>query len=236
MGSRTIIIGDIHGCLEELDLLIKELNPSKEDKLISLGDLIDRGPDSLGVVRRAQELGMISLLGNHEVKFITWFRSNKKVYEAFDFYEKFNDDDIEYIHKMPLYLRLSDNFVAVHGGFKPNIPYDRQKRDDCCYRRFVSNNGEESLTISRIKREGIKDFCFWTKFWTGPDNLIYGHQVHSLETPKIEEVAPNIKCYGIDTGCCFGGRLTAFILETQEIIQIQARQVYYKSDWAELGF
>lgn len=236
MVSKTVIIGDLHGTLEEFDELIKKVELKPEDKLILLGDLIDRGPDSLGCVRRAQELKAISLLGNHEIKFITWFRSNKKVYPKFDFYDKFNDDDIEYIHKMPLYLRLNENFVAVHGGFKPHIPYDQQKRDDCCYRRFVSKNGEESLTISRIRREKIKDYCFWTKFWTGPDNIIYGHQVHGLENPKIEEATPNIKCYGIDTGCCFGGRLTAFILETQEIVQVKAKQIYYKSDWAELEF
>jgi bis(5'-nucleosyl)-tetraphosphatase (symmetrical) len=59
--------------------------------------------------------------------------------------------------------------------------------------------------------------------------VIHGHNVNSLESPLIEEPAPGAFCYGLDTGCCFGGRLSALILETKEIVQVPAKRIYYKA-------
>jgi hypothetical protein len=82
--------------------------------------------------------------------------------------------------------------------------------------------------ISRLGKEATGAH-FWTEFWSGPESVVYGHNVHSEENPLIEEVSPGVTCYGLDTGCCFGGRLTALILETKEIVQVQAKRAYYES-------
>lgn len=70
MANRTIAIGDIHGCLAALDALLGEINPGPEDVLVTLGDYVDRGPDSRGVLERLLELrgrtALVTLLGNHE--------------------------------------------------------------------------------------------------------------------------------------------------------------------------
>ena len=69
--KRHIFIGDIHGCLDEFNELLNKLSyDPKEDRLILLGDLIDRGPDSVGVVRKARELRLECVMGNHEHKYI----------------------------------------------------------------------------------------------------------------------------------------------------------------------
>ncbi|HNL01940.1 MAG TPA: metallophosphoesterase, partial [Leptospiraceae bacterium] len=65
MGVRTIFIGDVHGCVDELKEMIGILGPTREDRIILLGDLINRGPDSPGVVRFVFENGFESLMGNH---------------------------------------------------------------------------------------------------------------------------------------------------------------------------
>src|ERR1035437_2331668 len=124
MSKRHIFVGDIHGCLVEFQELIKKLdyNP-QEDRLILLGDLIDRGPDSVGVIRLAREMHLESVMGNHDHKFVKWFRSQGTrvdVYDRREHYTKFSDEDISYIINMPTYIELED-VIAVHAGLKPGI-------------------------------------------------------------------------------------------------------------------
>ncbi|MFN7562433.1 MAG: metallophosphoesterase, partial [Prosthecobacter sp.] len=68
---RTLVIGDIHGCSAALDVLLKELAPGADDTLVTLGDYVDRGPDSKGVIQRLIELDtqmkLVPIMGNHEI-------------------------------------------------------------------------------------------------------------------------------------------------------------------------
>jgi len=81
-GGRKIIIGDIHGCVEELDELLKLLDPGSSDKYFFLGDVVDKGPDSLGALDRVYETlygypGSVCILGNHEEKALRYHRKGK---------------------------------------------------------------------------------------------------------------------------------------------------------------
>lgn len=231
--ARTIIVGDIHGCIDEFEELIQVLNYNKNsDRLILLGDLIDRGPDSAAVVQKARKMELECIMGNHEFKFLKWWKSvgsRSDVYDKPDFYSQLTDADIDYIFQMPTYIKLADNIVAVHAGMKPGISVSNQSSRDLMYLRF-SDSHQNSISLKKVAKIGKKaaDAHFWTEFWRGPESIIYGHHVHSMTDPLIEEVAPGIMCYGLDTGCCFGGRLSAMILETKEIVQVQAQQVYYQ--------
>jgi|SRR5579885_1815596 len=235
--KRTILIGDIHGCLDEFNRLLSKLDYKKtEDRIILLGDLIDRGPDSVGVVRYARQLGLESVMGNHEYKFVKWYRAQgsrmAEFHDRQDFYTQLSDEDINYIMNMPTYIKL-DGVLIVHAGLKPGIPISAQSKDDLMYLRYTDES-RKFISLKKINKLGSKEAAgahFWTEFWTGPESVVYGHNVHSQTDPLIEEVAPGIFCYGLDTGCCFGGRLTALILETKEIVQIQAARVYYKSSF-----
>ena len=227
--KRTIIIGDTHGCVEEFEELLKTIsyNPNN-DRVILLGDLIDRGPDSVGMVRKAREMNLECVMGNHEAKFLRWFKSNRKIYDEAKYYSLLSDDDVNYIAKMPIYIKF-DNFIAVHAGFKPGISISNQKKDDMMYIRYIDIKGN-FISLREIIKHG-KDKLqayFWTEFWKGPESVVYGHNVYSLTDPNVEQLYPNVMCYGIDTGCCFGGRLSCLILETKEIVQVQAKQIYYK--------
>lgn len=230
MGSegRCIIVGDIHGCLEEFDELLKKVQYlPKVDRLILVGDLIDRGPDSVGVVRRARELDVECTKGNHEVKFLKWFKGNKHL-DSHKFYNEFSDEDVTYINNMPYYVKVSEDLWVVHAGVKPGVPLEKQRNDDLAYLRYTDKD-RHFISMHKIAKGQGEGAMFWTEFWYGPASIVYGHNVHGYEEPKIDEVSPGVKCYGIDTGCCFGGRLTAFIAETGEMVQVQAKQIYYKS-------
>jgi diadenosine tetraphosphatase ApaH/serine/threonine PP2A family protein phosphatase len=153
------------------------------------------------------------------------------VYDKRAFYNDLSDQDITYIQDMPTSIEL-DDVVVVHAGLKPGISISSQTKDDLMYLRYTDSD-RKFISLKKINKLGkeVTGAKFWTEFWQGPKSVVYGHNVHSYEDPLIEEVAPGVTCYGIDTGCCFGGRLTALIWETREIVQVQARRAYYKSDF-----
>ncbi len=231
--KRTIIVGDIHGCIDEFNELIKKLSyDKKSDRLILLGDLIDRGPDSVAVVRKARQMDLECVMGNHEYKFLKWFKSyNSKndVYDRKDYYLQLSDEDINYIAQMPTSIKL-ENTIVVHAGLKPGISLSNQSKDDLMYLRYTDKD-KKFISLKKISKFGKEatGAHFWTEFWYGPESVVYGHNVHSFEEPLIEEVRPGVFCYGLDTGCCFGGKLTAMVLETKEIVQVQAKRTYYES-------
>jgi diadenosine tetraphosphatase ApaH/serine/threonine PP2A family protein phosphatase len=232
---RNIIIGDIHGCIEEFNELLNKLNYNPiDDRVILLGDLIDRGPDSVAVVKRAQELNLECVMGNHEHKFLKWYKSHGSrgdVYDKKGYYSDFSETDINYIFKMPNYIKI-DNIIIAHAGLKPGVPIEHQTKDDLLYLRYTDKD-KKFISLKKIHKIGKEaaGAHFWTEFWQGPESVIYGHNVSSQEFPLIEEVAPGVVCYGLDTGCCFGGNLSCLIIETKEIIQVKAKKVYYQSDF-----
>lgn len=232
MDKRTIIVSDIHGCIEEFEELIQIVKYNKKsDRLILLGDLIDRGPNSLAVVQKARRMNLECVMGNHEYKFLKWWKSSNSradVYDRHDFYNQLTDEDINYIFQMPTYIKLENNIVIIHAGVKPGIAISDQEKNDLMYLRYADSK-QQFISLKKISKIGKEaaGAHFWTEFWRGPESIIYGHNVHSMTDPLIEEVSPGVICYGLDTGCCFGGRLTAMILETKEIIQVQAKQAYY---------
>lgn len=231
--NRTIIVGDIHGCIDEFNELMNAISYNKEtDRLILLGDLIDRGPDSVAVVKRARELNLECVMGNHEHKFLKWYKSagsNVDVYDRKPYYTQFSDEDINFIHHMSYYIKLPQ-YVVVHAGLRAGVPLINQSKDDLLYIRYMDKD-HKFISLKKINKIGKQatGAHFWTEFWSGPESVIYGHNVHSYEEPLIEEVSPGIMCYGLDTGCCFGGKLSALIVETKEIVQVQAKQSYYES-------
>ena len=90
--GRFLVMGDIHGCLKEFNELVEKMQYEQgRDRLVLLGDLTDKGPDSLGVVRRARELGAMCIRGNHDDKVIriaSYFRSHGGAQHAMEDAEK----------------------------------------------------------------------------------------------------------------------------------------------------
>jgi bis(5'-nucleosyl)-tetraphosphatase (symmetrical) len=230
--KRTIIIGDIHGCLDEFEILLKKLSyKQSEDRLILLGDLLDRGPDSVGVVQKARELELESVMGNHEFKFLKWHKSagsRGDVYDKRDHYDKFAPKDIDYIYKMPAYIKLPD-VAIIHAGMKPGTPVEHQSKDDLMYLRYTDKE-RKFISLKKISKIGAEaaGAYFWTEFGSFGTNVIYGHHVHSTKNISIKNFDDGTACYGIDTGCCFGGFLSALVWETKEVIQVKAKKEYFK--------
>lgn len=214
---RTIAIGDVHGCAHEFEDLLKTLDIRSDDRIIQIGDLINRGPNSRVVVELARAYGVESILGNHELRLLTALRENRpeilKEYDL-DTIKQLHSDDWEYLERLPKFKYMgNENLVFVHGGFLPNEPWHTQSVEITTNIQVIDANGKAA------KRSEAPDAPSWTKKWKGPQFVIYGH------TPEVEVIKHKYSI-GIDTGCVYGGHLTAYIVEENRFVQIRARRTY----------
>jgi len=244
MMKRTLVIGDVHGCLHELqDLLLKLGYTPGEDRLVFLGDLIDKGPDPVGVVRLTRLLKAECILGNHEESALRWRRHEARCRkdpkyknpmreisdELREQWSDLSEEDDAWLRSLPLTLDLGNDIVVVHAGFLPGLSIAEQPADKILRLRWVDAAGkmvplqEETMAAPEGARE-------WMGAWDGNHHVIYGHAVHSLEVPKLVTTAHAYETIGIDTGCVFGGHLTALILDKDftrlDIAQVKARRAY----------
>ncbi len=233
--SRIIFITDIHQCLDEFFELLKTIQYKKDkDRLILCGDYLDRGPYSpVETIRKIRELDLPLkdvLIGNHEYRFVKWYKHLNRIYEGKVYYKDFSEDDINFLCKMPTYVKVNDNWVAFHAGIRPGTPIDKQKAEDLIYLRYADGNGKK-LGIKKVLKGEVDDVHFWTEQGPFGFNAVYGHTVHSKNKPRIDRFTDETMCVGLDTGCAFGGHLSALILKddnTTEIVSVKAKRVYYK--------
>ncbi|PTX94327.1 metallophosphoesterase [Opitutus sp. ER46] len=218
MNGRLIAIGDIHGCHLEFADLLSRLALSRGDRLVLLGDLINRGPDSRKVIDLAREAGALALMGNHELRLLKYRRTGDKRYVKDTDLETFKllrPADWEFLAGMALTYHEPDlNTVFVHGGFLPDQPWEKQPAEVVTRVQVIDQDGRPA------KRAERPDAPMWADLWSGPPFVIYGH------TPR-EEVYKLKWSLGLDTGCVVGGHLTAYILPEKRFVQVKARQRYW---------
>lgn len=201
---RTIVIGDIHGCFDELMELLQQLELKDEDFLLSLGDIVDRGNKSLEVYQFFKNRPNSKvLMGNHERKHLKGILNYAQEIVKVQFGSKYPSflnwlQTLEYTHETP-------EAIIVHAAFEPNKSLSEQKEDVLS----GSTSGERYLT-QKLPAES-----FWQEHYQGEKPIIYGHHVVG-DFPKIVN-----NTYGIDTGACHGGYLTALELPGFVIHQIK---------------
>jgi diadenosine tetraphosphatase ApaH/serine/threonine PP2A family protein phosphatase len=219
MKGRLIAIGDIHGCAREFEDLLEKLALRAGDRVILLGDLINRGPDSAGVLALARRHAELSLLGNHELRLLNYRKTGDPTHlkkADYDTLKQLGPRDWAYLSAMPLTFHdRRDDIVLVHGGFLPDQPWREQPA------RVVTRIQNIDRQGNPRKRSEAPDCPHWSSHWRGPPFVIYGHTSRS-------KVLRRKWSLGIDTGCAMGGRLTACVLPDLELVQVKARETYYQ--------
>ncbi|MEP6654101.1 MAG: metallophosphoesterase [Myxococcales bacterium] len=214
---RTLIIGDVHGCLDELKNLLKlSATDAAPDQIILVGDLVAKGPDSQGVILFARERGMRAVLGNHDAKVLTFApgvtaaprTQSPKQHEAVA--RTLTPDDWRYLQGLPLTLSLPEfNTVVVHGGLVFGVPFDQQPRDLVINMRSITPDGQPSKHVEA----GVP----WASVWPGPTHVVFGHDaVRGLQQHRFAT--------GLDTGCVYGRRLTGLLLPDHRLISVPSRR------------
>ncbi|MDP0491114.1 MAG: metallophosphoesterase family protein [Verrucomicrobiota bacterium JB023] len=148
-----LAIGDIHGCLTSLQTLLNTVQPQESDLLVTLGDYVDRGPDSKGVIESLLKLKeshqLIHLMGNHEIqmiraleaphhmdRFLSGLCGGRDTLDSYGGrFEDIPEAHWQFIRSAGLYHEL-DEHILVHAGLEANIPADEQERETYYYLRF----------------------------------------------------------------------------------------------------
>ena len=217
---RTIVIGDVHGCLDELrDLLLRCEHDRARDRVVLVGDIVAKGPDSQGVVQLAREGGFDAVLGNHDAKVLSILRNGEESPHAApasgvhaDVAASLGDDDRRYLQERPLYLELpAEGAIVVHGGLVPGVALADQSRRFLLNLRSLAPDGTPSIRVD----DGVP----WASLWTGPQHVVFGHDA-------LRGLQRHPFATGLDTGCVYGGALTALILPSHEIITTPAHRAY----------
>lgn len=222
MTRQTLIIGDVHGCSEELDDLLAESGWTEEDDLVFVGDLVAKGPDSLGVVRRARRLKARAVRGNHDQHCLLWWEAKRagqplpalrRTHQQVA--DQLEEEDWRWLAALPLWLELPEHdTLVVHAGLIPDLPLDEQDPYDLMNMRSVLDDG----TGSRDYDEGTP----WATLWPGPRLVVFGHDA-------VRGLQRHPHAFGLDTGCVYGGWLTGLWLPHRDLVAVPARQVWLEA-------
>ncbi|WIG93793.1 metallophosphoesterase [Myxococcus sp. SDU36] len=218
---RTLFIGDVHGCAEELDALLAQCAWQPGDRVVLVGDLVAKGPDSAGVVRRAREQGFLAVRGNHDAHVLRWHagrgpRGKKLKPEHQQVLDTLTPEDWAWLEAQPLYRLFPElNVVAVHGGLVPGVPLEAQKEDELLNLRSILADGTPSKRVDA----GAP----WASLWQGPELVIFGHDA-------MRGVQRHPYAVGLDSGCVYGGKLSAYVLPEGRLVSVLAKRAYVDVD------
>ena len=203
-------IGDIHGCKDSLVELVNKIPLKQEDTLVFLGDYIDRGPDSKGVIDFLLNLSKehektVFIKGNHEWMFKefyikrdpdSWelweYNGARKTLESYGDIDNIPPEHLKFIETTKIY-HIEGKYFFVHGGVKPNVKIEDQREKDMLWIR-------DEFIYSKAPLKGYV--------------VVFGH------TPMEEPLIQSDKI-GVDTGCVYGGKLSCVRLEDKKIFQVR---------------
>lgn len=239
------IIGDVHGCAMELAALLARLGyrltwkhaggarsvsiaHPEGRKVVLLGDLVDRGPNSPDVLRIAMGVtrgrGHV-VLGNHELKLARWLEGRRvqvnpglaiTIDQLSTTPGSFRDQVAAWIGGLPSHVWLDGGrLAAAHAGLRPEM-IGRSSRAERTFCLYGETTGELDDMGAPVRRD-------WTGEYDAATVLTYGH------TP-VRTVLRRNNTVCLDTGCVFGGALTALRWPEDELVEVPARQVWFSAD------
>lgn len=232
---RTVIVGDVHGCLDELVELVQTLQLTNKDQVVFIGDLLDKGPDSAGVVRYVRELSSLIpvtlVKGNHEEKhekFRLRLRSGgaealKGFQEMEAITAHLSSDDVAFLSTAVLWAQVPGG-LAVHAGIPMNLETltlgssrkEREIVNQVLRVRYVRPSTGKMVSLG----QEVAGDVYWAEVYDGRFGHVYfGHE-------PFGEVTEFPHATGLDTSCVYGDSLTAVVLENNKrsFVSVQAHK------------
>ena len=232
--GRRVFVGDIQGCREELERLLDKLGYDPAgDRLEPVGDLVNRGPDSLGTLELLIELDAGGVLGNHDLHLLRAARGERsRSRDTFDdvLAADNRDELLDWVAARPL-IKGWDDVLLVHGGLSPTwddplerlagaAPWDPD--EDALFATLVRYCDAQGNRPPRDWPPPRKPFRPWFEHWRkrdDPRTVVFGHWARQglVEREGLR---------GLDTGCVWGGKLTAWIAEEDRLVSVRARRAW----------
>lgn len=241
----TWILGDIHGCAEELATLLTRLAPSADDSIVSVGDLFHRGPDPAGVMRQLAEVRARFVLGNHEHAVLRRLGLAPTSVDPADrppFQRAPADleaEDLDGDGHQPCDVAPEDRapiveFLQSHAGFclrRSDVDGAGLTSDGrewlCVHAGLLPDLAPEDSDIAvltSLRRLDERGRPWWYEVYGGPELVLFGHTPSQI--PRVQRVRGKVVAIGLDTGCVYGGRLTAYSPELDRFESVAAVQAY----------
>eukprot|EP00911_Craspedida_sp_UC1_P002966 UC1_evm1s2164 len=244
-GEEIALIGDVHGCYDELREMVDAL-PARATTIIVVGDLVNKGPDSIGCVRLAMSRGLLCLRGNHEEAVLTARAVRKRDPTRLAYYawaDALTDTEAAWLASLPFTYTLQGlNTLCVHAGLVPGVPLEDQAPQDMVSMRdvapfLVGDGGGDSRCHhpdcdiksghkpmprpwAALENPGEMPGAMpWAKAWQGPMHVVFGHDAR--RGLQLEPFAT-----GLDTGCLYGRELTCMLLPSRHRYVVPARAVH----------
>jgi len=213
--GRTIVVGDVHGCRDELERLLELVRYDECDNLFFLGDLLSRGPDPLGVLAIMRRSGARGVRGNHDDDLLKWHAAQNAGDESArlgkakrKLAEQLEPPDWAVLESLELWIDLTDHELRlVHAGVVPGLPMEAQPLEALLSMRYLGPHNEPIEKIGVHGEAERDDAVLWGRRYTGPPHIVFGH--NAQREPQLYPWAT-----GIDTGVVYGERLTAMVLES----------------------
>ncbi len=203
--GRTIVVGDVHGCFDELTRLLEEVRIRPEDLLVSVGDLVDRGPEPGKVVDLFRNRpNSFVVMGNHERKHVRGLFSYSQEITRLQFGDDYGEA-VEWMGGLPYFFE-DDHVRVVHAAALPGIPLQDQPEEVLC----GSTRGEREL--EKLFPEGR-----WYDHYTDAKPVAFGHHVTGREPLVLHG-----RIFGLDTGACHGWNLTAVCFPRGTVHSVRA--------------
>ncbi len=209
--GRTIVVGDVHGCWDELAQLLDTVSFGADDLLLCVGDIVDRGPDTWRVARFFRETpNAHTALGNHERRLARFVRKEGSAawsqrHALSQLPRQEHADWAEWLLARPAVIATPDVVVA-HARLDAACALDSQDPFHTC---AVGGN--------RVWIEqDDKGVPCWFHAWGDPRPVCVGH----IQYPRVELVPRRL--FAVDTGCCSGNQLTAVVLPSCQVMSVDA--------------
>ncbi len=201
--TRRIFVGDIQGCREPLERLLRAVAfVAGQDRLMPVGDMVNKGPDSEGTLDLLIEVGAEPVLGNHDLHWLGKPKPRAPRHRG-------------WLEAQPI-VRVFDDLVVIHAGLHPRWTEDH-------LRALPVADIDYAVNVRYCDAAGTRPdsdwpppgppFRPWDDFYSGTKRVVFGHWAR-----RGLVVRP--RCVGLDTGCVYGGALTAWIAEEDRIVQV----------------
>jgi bis(5'-nucleosyl)-tetraphosphatase (symmetrical) len=220
-GRRVVLVGDVHGCAEELRELLDKVgfSATRGDLALFVGDLVAKGPDSAGVMSLVRGLGAAAMgvLGNHDHYVLAREYDELRPESEHARLARGGLDkaDLRWLRGMPLTILVEEhNVIVAHAGLLPGTCREANSLENITTMRNVVQ-APGGFTASSKPADGLA----WAEVWDGPEHVVFGHD--ALRKLQRQPFAT-----GLDTGCVYGGHLTALVLPGWTIEQVPARKTY----------
>jgi len=235
-----VFIGDVHGCADELDDLLDAIGfDPRRHALWFAGDLANRGPDALRAMRRVREVAAGAVLGNHDLHLLGVADGSRKLRRDDTIGEILDAPDreelLDWMRGLPLAVEW-DDVTLVHAGLHPGWKRARKVAAPLEKRIQAGHIPWDDETLSILTRIRECDahgrrpplakphrLRPWHEFYRGRRIVVWGHWAAA-------GLVNEARLRGLDSGCVWGGSLSAWLTEGDRIVSVPARKVYVAPD------